>query len=85
MSRLEAAVAELAAAIREELRTEARAAAGAPDRLLSIPEAAVALGVSRTTIYSELQGGRLRSIAVGRRRLVPASAIAERVGRDHAA
>lgn len=70
--RLERALLELAAAIRDELR---EAAQPAPDRLCSIPEAAEALGIGRTLAYRELDAGRLRSVKVGRRRLVPASAV----------
>ena len=73
--RLERALLELAAAIREEL---VQAAQPAPDRLLDIPSAAAALNVGRTRLYAELDAGRLRSIRIGRRRLIPASAIAER-------
>jgi excisionase family DNA binding protein len=76
--RLEAAVRELVDALRDELRTEAACDQGAPDRLLSVAEAREALGgVSRSTLYGEIQAGRLRSAKVGRRRLVPAAAIAE--------
>jgi excisionase family DNA binding protein len=73
--RLVAAVTELVAALREELRAEATAAAVGPDRLLGIPDVAIALGVTRSTVYQELAAGRLRSLKVGRRRLVPSSAI----------
>jgi len=76
-SRLEAAIAELIAAIVAEVAA-VPAAPGAPDRLLSIAQAAEALGVSRSTLYVELDAGRLRSVKVGRRRLIPASAIGER-------
>jgi excisionase family DNA binding protein len=62
--RLEAAFIELAAAIRAEL---AEASSPTPDRLLSIPEAAQALSVGRTTLYAELDAGRLRSVKVGHR------------------
>lgn len=72
--RLSAALAELAAAIREEVRAEATPAAG-PDRLLSVDEAAAMLGIGRTALYGELQAGRCRSVKVGRRRLVPSGAI----------
>jgi excisionase family DNA binding protein len=44
-------------------------------RLLSINQACSALGISRTSVYSALATGRLRSVTVGRRRLVPADAI----------
>ena len=73
--RLDRALLELAAALREELASAAQAG---PERLLDIPAAAQALGVGRTTLYGELDSGRLRSVRVGRRRLVPSSAIAER-------
>ena len=73
-ARLEAALAELAAAIRDEVA--AAAAAPAPDRLLDVDEAASLLGLGRTAVYGELQAGRLASIKIGRRRLVPAGAIA---------
>lgn len=73
-SRLEAALAELAAAIREEVATVPLAPR--PDRLLSVDEAAAALGIRRTLVYDELARGRLGSVKVGRRRLVPAAAIA---------
>ena len=76
-ARLEAALLELAAAIREELATAA-VAPGASDRLLSIAQAADACGIGRTALYGEIQAGRLRTVKIGRRRLVPASAIRER-------
>lgn len=47
------------------------------DRLLSLREAAAALGVSRTALYAELSRGHLRSFKVGRRRLIPSSVVAE--------
>jgi excisionase family DNA binding protein len=51
--------------------------AEARDRLLSIDEAARSLGVGRTALYAVLATGELRSLRVGRRRLVPASAVDE--------
>lgn len=75
--RLEAAVRELADALLEELRQE-----GAPtraDRLLSIPEVAERLGIGRTSVYAELGAGRLRQLRVGRRVLIPESAVFERM------
>lgn len=65
MTRLEAALAEL------------RDVAGASDRLFSVAEAAERTGLGRTALYGALGSGRIRSIVVGRRRLVPSSAIAE--------
>lgn len=55
--------------------TEAAPVDGAPDRLLSVDEAAATLGVGRSVLYGELGAGRLRSVKVGRRRLFPAAAI----------
>jgi excisionase family DNA binding protein len=74
MSRLDDAVAELVAALREELR--AGATVPGPDRLLSVAEAAEALSVGRSATYGEIAAGRLRTVKVGRRRLVPAESIA---------
>ncbi len=73
--RLASALAELVDALRAELvTTEARPAS--PDRLLSVDEAAREMSCGRTLVYAEIQAGRLRSCKVGRRRLVPASAVA---------
>ena len=80
MTRLEAAVAELVAALRAEVAEGSDSVTGAPDRLLSVDEAAELLGVGRTSLYGEVQAGRLRSVKVGRRRLVPSSAISDRIG-----
>ena len=77
MTRLEAALAELAAAIRAEMAEAMAAEAGAPDRLLSVDEAAAALGIGRSLTYELMARGDLRSVKAGRRRLVPSSAIAE--------
>lgn len=73
--RLAAAISELVEALREEARTEAAAVTRAPDRLLDVDEAAATLGLGRSLVYSEMGAGRLRSLKVGRRRLVPAAAI----------
>lgn len=80
--RLAVAVAELVAALREEIAGEAQPAA--PDRLLSIDEAAGRLGFGRSRLYTEISSGRLRTLTVGRRRLVPSSAIAEFIGAQEA-
>jgi len=76
-SRLEAALGELVSALREEMRAEAEAAQSAPPALLDVEEAARALGLGRTSVYHELMAGRLRSVKVGRRRLVPGDALDE--------
>jgi excisionase family DNA binding protein len=75
--RLSAAVAELIEALREEARADAVGHPSAPDRLLSVDEAAAMLGLGRSSLYGEIQSGRLRSLRVGRRRLVAAAAIAD--------
>lgn len=72
--RLAAALVELVEAIRAEVA--AVSAAPVPDRLLSIEEAADVLGLGRTATYAEIAGGRLRTLKIGRRRLVPSSALA---------
>ena len=73
--RLAVAVAELVAALREAIAGETQLAT--PDTLLSIDEAAGRLGFGRTRLYTEISSGRLRTLMVGRRRLVPSAAIAE--------
>ena len=75
--RLTAAVTELVAALRDEMATQRRPSEREPDRLLSIEQAARALGIGRTALYSEIGAGRIRSVKVVRRRLVPSSAISE--------
>jgi len=42
---------------------------------LSPEQAAAALGVGRTTVYQLIASGRLRSLRVGRRRIVPMAAL----------
>jgi excisionase family DNA binding protein len=43
-----------------------------PERLaLSVEEAARLVGISRRQIYEEITRGRLRTVKVGKRRLVP--------------
>ena len=77
------AVEALVTAIMAAVRDEAAPAQDAPDRLLSIPQAAATLGITRSTLYVELGAGRLRSLKVGRRRLVPSGAIADYIrGQD---
>jgi excisionase family DNA binding protein len=50
-------------------------ASGRPLRMLSVPEAANELGISRSLTYELLSSGALRSVKIGRRRLVPREAI----------
>jgi excisionase family DNA binding protein len=52
--------------------------AGAEDSaLVGVPEAARRLNLGATTTKREIAAGRLRSVLVGRRRLVPVDAITE--------
>jgi excisionase family DNA binding protein len=80
--RLRTVVNELVAVLRDEIASEVGARERAPDRLLSIEDAARALGIGRTALYSEIGAGRIRTIKVGRRRLVPSSAISEVASRQ---
>lgn len=75
--RLDAALRELADALREEVRAELTPVGSIPDRLMSIDEASAALSLGRSLLYRELQAGRLRSCKVGRRRLISGGAIAD--------
>lgn len=50
---------------------------GVPAQLHPIPEAMRLLSLSRSVIYEQIRAGRLKSVTQGRRRLVPAAAIAE--------
>jgi len=75
------AVAQLASVLLAAARANEPDPAG-PDRLLSVDEAARHLGIGRSAVYAELAAGRLRSLKIGRRRLVPSAAIAEYVSRD---
>lgn len=46
-----------------------------PRYALSIEEACKSTGVGRTLIYSEIKAGRLATLKIGRRRLVPVAAL----------
>lgn len=53
--------------------------------LLSIPEACEVLGLGRSTVCELIRSGELRSVKVGRRRLVPMAGADEYVaGLGHA-
>jgi excisionase family DNA binding protein len=40
----------------------------------SVSDAAIRLGLSRTTLYELIASGRLRSVKIGKRRLIPRDA-----------
>jgi excisionase family DNA binding protein len=46
-----------------------------PALLHQVPEACRMLGIGRSTLYELMSAGRLKSVTIGRRRLVPASEI----------
>lgn len=48
----------------------------APDQLHPVPAACERLGIGRSQLYCLMGSGELRSVKVGRRRLIPESAIA---------
>ncbi len=81
-ARVREAVDALAAALLDALREQGHPVAEGPERLLSIPEAAALAGLGRSALYALIGRGELRSLKVGRRRLVPASAIRELVERS---
>lgn len=83
---LEAAADALAAAA-DALRAAARSprAAAAPPDMLSVDDAARRLGISRTTLYQLADRGGLRTVKVGRRRLVAASDLAAYIEATRAA
>jgi len=75
----------------EEIRAVAFARLIAPpapiaqpaEELLDIAEAARRLGLSRTTLYSLIGRGELKSRTIGRRRMIPRAAIEAFVKKDH--
>jgi excisionase family DNA binding protein len=52
-----------------------------PPHLLRVEDAARLLGVGRSTAYDLIAAGLLRSVKIGRRRLVPREAITETIDR----
>ena len=47
--------------------------------LLSVPEAAGRLSIGRAALYDLIRTNRLRTVKIGRRRLVPVAALAEAI------
>lgn len=74
--RLEAAIRELASALLDELRPDAETS-GRPVELVSIEEAARRCSIGRTSMYRLVARGEVRSLKIGRRRLIAADAIAQ--------
>lgn len=48
-------------------------------RLLAVKQAIYELGISRTAFYELVNDGKLKTVKIGRRRLVPSEAIDELV------
>lgn len=70
--RLTRAIEELVAAIRAEVGQPTTLP---PMRLYNVNEVARSLSLGRSVLYQEIAAGRLKSVKVGRRRLVPESAV----------
>jgi excisionase family DNA binding protein len=49
---------------------------------VTVPQAAKLIGVGTTTAWELVHSGRLRSVRLGRRVLIPRSAIIELLGED---
>jgi excisionase family DNA binding protein len=78
--RIQAALEELVAALAQEFEASAKRAG--PERLLSINEASKALSIGRSALYSgPIASGQLRTVKVGRRRLVPSSQVSEYIAK----
>lgn len=76
------AVEALGSVLIEAIQSTTVPASAVGDRLYSIDETCQILGCGRTLVYKELTAGRLRSFKVGRRRLVPESAIVAFIDAD---
>lgn len=75
-ARLASALEALAEAIKAEVAEAAAVSQPAPDPLLTIPQACRAMGgISRSTLYGLIRAGHVRTLHVGRRVFVPASAL----------
>jgi len=66
---VQVAVDDLVQALILAIRAELDTVRDSPDRLLSIDEAAKALGIGRTALYAELLSGELWSVKVGQLQL----------------
>ena len=48
-----------------------------PRRLLSVPEAMACTGLGRSNFFNKIATGEIRSVKIGKRRLIPDTAIDE--------
>jgi excisionase family DNA binding protein len=71
-TRVRAALTELGEAL-IELARQKPPATTSPVELVSVAEAARRAGIGRSSMYLEVQAGRIRSVRVRGRRLVPAA------------
>jgi excisionase family DNA binding protein len=70
----ESLAGSLKQAVKEAVRRVGLSDAAAEPLLDSINQAVARLGISRSLLYSEINKGRLRTVKVGKRRLVPRDA-----------
>ena len=69
---------QLADALAALLAATANAAAGpaaAPETVLTVEEVGERLKISKSLVYKAINDGKLKSIRIGKRRLVPASEV----------
>jgi len=65
----------------ESISTEAQAEMPSARLLLTVLEAAEALGVSRSLVYELMDSGDLRNIKIGRSRRIPVTSLEEFIAR----
>lgn len=75
MSETNVQLAEAIAALVAAASSTAPAAPKAPETLLTINEVAERLRISKGLVYRMIGDGKLRSIRIGKRRLVPATEV----------
>ena len=59
-----------------DTKSQSRAGAPADKLLLTVPEAAERLSVSRSTLYALIDGGHLKRVKIGRSALVTVASLA---------
>jgi excisionase family DNA binding protein len=75
MTDLNAQLAEALAALLAAAAAKPTPPPARPETVLSIEEVAERLKVSKSLIYKAIADGQMRSIKIGKRRLVPASEV----------